>query len=99
MGLETIPLSVFLAQSSKPVVGGLTLLSIQPSVSTLSLVDYGLTFFVGTGVTLLGLVIAEKFGFNVNKGAVRWTVRLVVAAFILWAIFTSGFLTHVMFGY
>jgi hypothetical protein len=83
MALEIIPLSVFLA----------------PSPFSLSLVDRGLTFFIGTGAVLLGLVIAEKLGFQVNNTVVRWTVRITVAIFVLWAVLTSGFLTHVMFGY
>lgn len=73
--------------------------SITPSSAVLSAVDGGLTFFVGTGLALLGLVVAEKMGVNINKGAVRWTVRVCVALFVLWAVFTSGFLTHLLFGY
>lgn len=76
-----------------------TFMSIVPSSSALSLVDGGLTFFVGTGLTLLGLVVAEKMGFKVNKAGVRWTVRVCVVFFVLWAVFTSGFLSHVLFGY
>jgi hypothetical protein len=74
-------------------------LFIAPSTHTLSLVDGGLTFFIGTGVALLALTIAEKMGFNINKSAVRWSVRILTAIFVLWAVFTSGFLSHVLFGY
>jgi hypothetical protein len=80
--VEVIPLKMFLA----------------PAPAIISAVDGGLMFFAGTGVTLLGLVVAEKMGFNVNHNAVRWTVRIMVAAFVLWAVFTSGFLKHLLFG-
>lgn len=82
MGYEVIPFKVFLA----------------PSPAVLSAVDGGLTFFVGTGVALLALVVAEKMGVNINKNGVRWTVRICVAMFVLWAVFTSGFLTHLLYG-
>lgn len=82
MGYETIPLKVFLA----------------PSYKVLSMVDGGLIFFGGMGVALLGLVVAEKMGVNINKSAVRWVVRVSAAIFILWAVFTSGFLSHLLFG-
>jgi hypothetical protein len=85
--MEVIPFKVFVAGS------------IYPSTGVLSAVDGGLTFFVGTGVALLALVVAEKMGLNVNKGAVRWTVRICAFLFVLWAVFTSGFLSHVLFGY
>jgi hypothetical protein len=76
-----------------------TFMSIAPSASTLAWVDYGLTFFAGTGVALLALVVAEKMGFNINKAAVRWTVRVTAFILVLWMVFTSGFLSHVLFGW
>lgn len=82
MGYEIIPLKVFLA----------------PSPAILSAVDGGLTFFVGTGIALFALVIAEKMGVNINKNAVRWSVRICAALFVLWAVFTSGFLSHLLYG-
>lgn len=81
--VEVIPLKVFLA----------------PSPSILSAVDGGLLFFAGTGVAFLALVVAEKMGVNINQKAIRWSVRVMVAIFVLWAVFTSGFLAHLLFGY
>lgn len=83
MKIEVIPFKLFIA----------------PSTHSLSLVDGGLTFFVGVGVALTALTVAEKMGFNVNKGAVRWSVRILTAIFVLWAVFTSGFLSHVLLGW
>lgn len=83
MVIETIPFKSFM-------------LGIAPSTAALSMVDGGLYFFAGTGLTLLGLVVAEKMGYNINKNAIRWTVRVSVAIFVLWAVCTSGFLHHVL---
>lgn len=87
MGYEIVPFQAFLSGS------------VVPSSSILSAVDGGLSFFVGTGVVLLGLVVAEKMGWNINKPAIRWTVRVCVALFVLWAVLTSGFLHHLLFRY
>jgi uncharacterized membrane protein len=57
MMIETIPLKVFMAAG--------------PSPATLSLVDGGLTFFIGTGACLLGLIALEKLGVSVNETTVR----------------------------
>jgi hypothetical protein len=82
MAYETIPLKLFLA----------------PSPKIIAAVDGGLTFFIGTGVAILGLVLAEKMGLKINKAAIRWSVRVAVCVFVLWAVLTSGLLRHLLFG-
>lgn len=84
MSVEVIPFKVFM--------------SVAPSYSTLAAIDGGLFFLGGVSVAVLGLVLAEKLGFKVNEVAVRWTVRVCVGLFILWACMTSGLLRLVLFG-
>lgn len=69
------------------------------SAGHLSAVDGGLTFFVGTGVVLLGLVALEKLGVTINETAVRWFVRISVVSFVAWWVLTSPLLRHLLFGF
>lgn len=57
MGYETIPFKVFMA---------------RPDPHILSYVDGGLVFFIGTGVSLLVLVVLDKMGVEINETAIRW---------------------------
>lgn len=59
--VEVIPFKAFVAGYSY----------MAPSPGTLSLLDGGLTFFIGTGVVLLGLIALEKMGVTVNESFVR----------------------------
>lgn len=72
MAYEVIPFKLFMA---------------APSPGILSLVDGGLTFFVGTGAVLLGLIALEKMGVTVNESFVRvigWVgVLLAFGYFVL----------------
>ena len=86
MAYQAIPLKTFMAGS------------IVPNPGILAAVDGGLMFFGGMGIALLGLVVAEKMGLDVNKSAVRWCVRVSACVFVLWAIYPSGFLRHLLFG-
>jgi hypothetical protein len=83
-GIEVIPFNVFM--------------SVVPNSSTLAAIDGGLFFLGGVSVAVLALVVAEKLGFKVNEVAVRWTVRVCIGLFILWAVMTSGLLRLVLFG-
>lgn len=83
MGYEVIPFKVFMA---------------VPIPHPLSW-DGGLTFFVGTGVLLLGLVALEKMGVPINENAVRWTVRVCMALFIAWSVLFMPLFRHVLFGF
>lgn len=69
------------------------------SSAHLSAVDGGLTFFIGTGVVLLGMVVLEKLGVTINETAVRWFVRIGVAVFAAWWVLTSRLLRHLLFGF
>lgn len=81
--MEVIPLKVFLA----------------PSPGVLSALDGGLSFFIGTGVVLLGLIVAEKLGLPINETAVRWLVRGGVLGFIVWWVLTSPLMRHLFIGF
>jgi len=64
-----------------------------------AMVTGGLTFMIGSGVTFLGLTVAEKMGVKINKTALRWTVRILVGGFVVWAVLSSGLIHHTLYGY
>lgn len=59
--MVVIPFKAFVAGTSY----------IAPDPGVLSLLDGGLTFFLGTGAVLLGLIALEKMGVTVNESFVR----------------------------
>lgn len=61
--------------------------------------DGGLTFFVGTGVLLFGLVALEKLGVSVNEKVLRWTVLTSVLIFVVWSVLTMPLFRHLLFGF
>lgn len=83
MGYEVIPFNVFMAVPVPHVLSW----------------GGGLTFFVGAGVVLLGLVALEKMGIKVNETAVRWTVLTCVAVFVVWSVLKMPLFRHVLFGF
>jgi hypothetical protein len=73
--METIPFKAF--------VGGY----ISPDPGILTMLDNGLTFFVGTGVVLLALVALEKMGVTINDSTVRWVgLGGVLIAFLFFVL-------------
>ena len=45
---------------------------IAPDPGILSMVDGGLVFFAGLGVSILVLIAAEKMGLTINHTLIRW---------------------------
>lgn len=60
--------------------------SIMPDPGYMSLLDGGLTFFIGTGVVLLGFIALEKMGVTVNESFIRvigWVGVLISAVYFV----------------
>jgi hypothetical protein len=70
-----------------------------PSPQIFSLLDGGLTFFVGTGVVFLGLVVAEKFGIPVNESTVRAFMIVGAVVAVCFAIVKSRLFRHMLIGF
>jgi hypothetical protein len=86
--IETIPFDVFVSGSS-----------IGPSYQVLSMVDGGLTFFVGTGVVLLGLIALEKMGLTINESLIRyfaWSGILIAA---VWFVLKNPLFRSLVMGF
>ncbi len=85
---EVIPFKAFVAGSS-----------IGPSYQVLSMVDGGLTFFVGTGVVLLGLIALEKMGLTINESLIRyfaWSGILIAA---VWFVLKNPLFRSLVMGF
>jgi len=87
MGYEVIPFKLFMATS------------MAPSPNLVSWVDGGFTFFVGTGVVLLGLIAAEKMGLSINESMIRMFVYVGAVLAIGFAIFKSNLFRHLLMGF
>jgi hypothetical protein len=84
---EVIPFKAFVAGS------------ISPSPSIFSMVDGGLTFFVGTGAVLLGMVFLEKMGIPINEAFVRVLMLSGILFSLLWTIFKNPLIRHTLIGF
>jgi hypothetical protein len=73
--------------------------TIVPSMKFLPMLDGGLTFFVGTGACLLGLIALEKMGLRVNEQNVRFFVLTGAVLFALWAVFKNPLFRSLTFGF
>lgn len=82
--METIPLKVFMA---------------SPSYQVTSMVDGGLTFFVGTGVVLLGLIALEKLGVPINEKMVRMSVLTGIVVMVLWTVLKNPLFRSMLLGF
>lgn len=74
MNYEVISFKTFM---DGPAIGS----SIYPDPSIFHMVDGGLTFFCGLGVTLLGLIVLEKLGVQIDEKMVRWFMWAGVLVF------------------
>jgi hypothetical protein len=81
---EVIPFNVF---------------TVRPDPSILSMVDGGLTFFIGTGVVLLGLIVAEKFGLPINNTFVKVLVYTGIGVSFLLFVLKSPLFRGLLAGY
>lgn len=73
--------------------------SITPAPHVLSLLDGGLTFFIGTGAVILGLVALEKFGLPINEQTVRFLMWGSILFFLLWFVFKNPLIRSLTFGF
>lgn len=89
MAIQTIPFRDFMMGYS----------SVTPDPGILSMVDGGLTFFVGTGAVLLTLVAAEKMGFPINESVVRLFVLTGAVLGILWAVLKNPLFRSLVVGF
>lgn len=93
MTLEVIPFKTFIAGSS--TLG----YSIGPSAHVLSMVDGGLTFFLGTGAVLLGLIALEKLGLTINESFIRYVAWSGILFAVLWAILKNPLFRSLTLGF
>lgn len=89
MSYTVIPFSEFMLGSSY----------MGPSVSTLSMLDGGLSFFIGTGAVFLGLIVLEKMGLRINESNVRLFVLTGAILFALWAVAKNPLLRSLAIGF
>ena len=87
--MVVIPFKAFVAGTSY----------IAPNPGVLSMLDGGLTFFIGTGAVLLGLIALEKMGITINETLIRalGVMSLVVAA--LWFMFKNPLFRSMVIGF
>lgn len=85
MNFETIPFKVFL--------------SVTPNPGVLSMLDGGLTFFIGTGAVLLGLIALEKMGITLNETMIRALGVMSLIAAALWFMFKNPLFRSMVMGF
>jgi hypothetical protein len=90
---EVIPFKTF--------VSGATTLgsSIGPSPHVLSMLDGGLTFFLGTGAVLLGLIALEKMGLTINETTIRFLGWSGIAVAALWFVLKNPLFRSLVIGF
>lgn len=89
MAYEVIPFKAFVAGSTM----------MGPSPHVLSMLDGGLTFFVGTGAVILGLIALEKLGLEINETTVRVCGYISLAFAVLWFVFKNPLFRSLTFGF
>ncbi|WP_342025708.1 hypothetical protein AADC60_24410 [Cytobacillus pseudoceanisediminis] len=89
MRVEVIPFKQF--------VSGYSYMAPDPGL--LSMVDGGLTFFVGTGAVLMALFFLEKCGVPINEATVRAVGLGGVLFAIGWAIFKNPLIRSLVIGF
>jgi uncharacterized BrkB/YihY/UPF0761 family membrane protein len=80
--IEVISFKSFMAAGSSAC----KVASIYPSSHIMHMLDGGLFFFGGLAVVLLGLVLLEKSGLEINEKNLRWLMLPAILAAILWSI-------------
>ena len=87
--MVVIPFKAFVAGTSY----------IAPNPGVLSMLDGGLTFFVGTGVVLLGLIALEKAGITINETLIRTMGIASLIAAALWFMFKNPLFRSLVIGF
>lgn len=59
------------------------------SADVVNYVDYGLVFFIGLAVVLLGITVLEKYDIKINKDLLRIVVLIIAGSSILYSILNS----------
>lgn len=70
-----------------------------PSSKVLSMVDGGLSFFVGTGAVLLGLTLLEKLGLTINAEFIRYIAWSGILIAVLWSILKNPLFRSLLMGF
>lgn len=86
--VQVIPFREFMA--SKTVGSSYYSSSYLLSGSVIDYLDYGLIFFIGLGVVLLGITVLEKYDIKINKTLLRIVVLMLGCSFFLYAILNSN---------